>query len=133
MATVSAFCRRGRRGSDLIRAEAAEWVSDTLLSFGVLVGFVVALVLQQTGRSDLARYVDPVMVALISAAFLPVPLRLATQGLREILTMARGADLRQRLAGRPARPPAPARAGHRDDRVLHRRPPLGPLTTAGPR
>jgi cation diffusion facilitator family transporter len=90
--------RRSRRGSDLIRAEAAEWVSDTLLSFGVLVGFVVALVLERTGRSDLARYVDPVMVALISAAFLPVPARLATRGLREILTMAPGPDLRGRLA-----------------------------------
>jgi cation diffusion facilitator family transporter len=90
--------RRSRRGSDLIRAEAAEWVGDTLLSFGVLIGFVVALVLERTGRSDMARYVDPAMVALISAAFLPVPLRLGTQSLREVLTMAPAPDLRRRLA-----------------------------------
>ena len=94
--------RRGRRGSDIIRAEAAEWVSDTLLSLGVLVGFAVALVLDRTGRSELARYVDPAMVALISAAFLPVPLRLGTQGLREILTMAPADDLQRRLAGHVA-------------------------------
>jgi cation diffusion facilitator family transporter len=90
--------RRGRRGSDLIRAEAAEWISDTLLSLGVLVGFLVALILERTGRSDLARYVDPAMVALISAAFLPIPLRLGTQGVREILTMSPAEDLQLRLA-----------------------------------
>ena len=94
--------RRSRRGSDLIRAEAAEWVSDTLLSLGVLVGFLVALFLDRSGRSDLARYVDPAMVALVSAAFLPVPLRLGTQGIREILTMAPSEDLQQRLAGHVA-------------------------------
>jgi predicted Co/Zn/Cd cation transporter (cation efflux family) len=86
------------RGSDLVRAEAAEWTGDTLLSLGVLVGFTVALVLDRTGRADLARYVDPAMVALISAAFLPVPLRLATRGVREILTMAPAQQLRDQLA-----------------------------------
>jgi cation diffusion facilitator family transporter len=91
--------RRSRRGSDLIRAEAAEWIGDTLLSFGVLMGFLVALILERNGRSDLARYVDPAMVALISAAFLPVPLRLGTRGLREILTMAPAQELRDRLEG----------------------------------
>lgn len=80
--------RRGRDGSDLVRAESAEWTGDTLLSLGVLAGFVVALVLQTRGRADLARYVDPAMVALISVAFLPVPARLIIRGFREVLTMA---------------------------------------------
>jgi cation diffusion facilitator family transporter len=89
-AAVSLYLRRHARrgGSDLVRAESAEWTGDTLLSVGVLVGFVVALVLQRTGRSDLARYVDPAMVALISALFLRVPAKLITEGFREVLTMA---------------------------------------------
>ena len=100
---VSLFLRRrSRRGSDLIRAEAAEWIGDTLLSLGVLFGFLIALILERTGRSDLARYVDPAMVAVISAAFLPVPLRLGTRGFREILTMSPSPDLQHRLEGHVA-------------------------------
>src|SRR6185436_16201116 len=63
-------------GSDLVRAEAAEWFGDTLLSIGVLIGFAVAVALVATGHRDLAAYVDPAMVVLVSAAFLHVPARL---------------------------------------------------------
>lgn len=90
--------RRARAGSsDLVRAEAAEWTGDTLLSVGVLAGFVVAAVLLQAGRADLARYVDPVMVVVVSAAFLPVPARLMITGFREVLTMAAPADVQESI------------------------------------
>ena len=48
------------------------------------------------GRPDLARYVDPVMVVIVSAAFLPVPARLVAGGFREVLTMSPPPEL---LAG----------------------------------
>lgn len=89
--------RRSRGGSGLVRAEAAEWVGDTLLSLGVLAGFAVALVLQRAGRDDLARYIDPTMVAVISIAFLRVPGRLLVEGFRELLAMAPAAELRDRI------------------------------------
>jgi cation diffusion facilitator family transporter len=87
---VTVVLRRRARAasSDLVAAEAAEWTGDTLLSVGVLAGFIVAAVLQQAGRADLARYVDPVMIVVVSAAFLPVPARLMISGFREVLTMA---------------------------------------------
>ena len=88
--------RRARTGaSDLVRAEAAEWTGDTLLSVGVLAGFVVAAVLLQAGRAGLARYVDPVMVVAVCAAFLPVPARLMISGFREVLTMAAPSDVQE--------------------------------------
>src|SRR5947209_6885339 len=77
--------RRARHGSDLLRAEAAEWLGDTLLSLGVLGGFLLALALERTGHADPARYVDPAMVAVISAAFLRVPARLLGAAMREVL------------------------------------------------
>ncbi|HEY2207339.1 MAG TPA: cation diffusion facilitator family transporter [Pseudonocardia sp.] len=89
--------RRGSQGSDLVRAEAAEWMGDTLLSLGVLAGFLVALGLEATGRGDLARYVDPGLVVLISAAFLRVPARLLREALREVLTMSPAPDIRDAL------------------------------------
>jgi cation diffusion facilitator family transporter len=89
--------RRSRTGSGLVRAEAAEWIGDALLSVGVLVGFAVALVLERTGRGDLARYVDPAMVAVISAAFLRVPGRLIVEGFRELLAMSPVAPINDRI------------------------------------
>jgi len=95
--TVTVVLRRmSRGGSDLVRAEAAEWAGDTLLSIGVLVGFAVAWVLTLTGHEDWAAYVDPVMVVLASGAFLPVPARLVVRGVRELLSMAPAEDV---LAG----------------------------------
>jgi cation diffusion facilitator family transporter len=84
-------------GSDLVRAEAAEWLGDTLLSVGVLVGFALATALVATGHRDLAAYVDPAMVVLVSVAFLHVPARLVAGGLREILSMAPPADVQTEL------------------------------------
>ena len=93
---VTLLLRRGS-GSDLVRAEAAEWLGDTLLSVGVLVGFAVAVALVATGHRQLAAYVDPAMVVLVSAAFLHVPVRLVTGGLREILAMAPPPQLQAQL------------------------------------
>ena len=75
-------------GTDLVRAEAAEWLGDALLSLGVLVGFLAALLLTEEGRPDIAAYVDPAMVVLVSVAFLVVPFRLIIGGLREVLSMS---------------------------------------------
>jgi cation diffusion facilitator family transporter len=84
---VGLVLRRGA-GSDLVRAEAAEWLADALLSAFVLVGFIVALVLDRSGRGDLAAYVDPAMVVLGSLVFLRVPARLVVDGMREVLAMS---------------------------------------------
>ena len=87
--TVGLVLRRATRdGSNLVRAEAAEWLGDALLSVGVLIGFLVAYALVTAGRADLAAYVDPVMVTLVSLAFLWVPVKLIVSSLREILSMA---------------------------------------------
>lgn len=83
--------------SDLVRAEAAEWLGDTLLSAGVLVGFLVAMGLVLAGRSDLAAYVDPGMVVLVSLLFLRVPAKLIISGMREVLSMSAPADVLEPL------------------------------------
>jgi cation diffusion facilitator family transporter len=96
---VTLVLRRGGR-SDLVRAEAAEWQGDTLLSVGVLVGFAIAEALVISGRPDLAAYIDPAMVVAVSVAFLWIPVRLVTGALREILSMAPPAAVRDDLRAR---------------------------------
>ncbi len=83
---VTLVLRRGDGG--LVRAEAAEWQGDTLLSVGVLVGFGIAAGLHAAGRADLAAYVDPGMVVLVSLLFLRVPAGLVARGMREVLAMS---------------------------------------------
>lgn len=95
-AVVTVVMRRGGR-SDLVRAEAAEWFGDTLLSIGVLVGFVIAIVLVGIGRPDLAAYVDPAMVVIVSLLFLRIPFRLVGGGMREILSMSPPEETRAAL------------------------------------
>jgi cation diffusion facilitator family transporter len=89
--------RTSRDGSDLVRAEAAEWLGDALLSVGVLIGFLLAYALVAAGRTDLAAYVDPGMVTIVSLAFLWVPIKLIVSSLREILSMAPDADVLDEL------------------------------------
>ena len=93
---VGVVLRRGA-GSDLVKAEAAEWLGDALLSALVLVGFVVAAVLVSSDRSDLAAYVDPAMVVLGSVVFLKVPVTLVIGGMRELLVMSPPAPVLESL------------------------------------
>nr|WP_018333723.1 cation transporter [Actinomycetospora chiangmaiensis] len=96
-AVITVLLRRGDGG--LVRAEAAEWQGDTLLSVGVLVGFGIAAGLVAAGRPDLAAYVDPGMVVLVSLAFLRVPAGLVVRAMRELLAMSPPAEVMLGLRG----------------------------------
>jgi predicted Co/Zn/Cd cation transporter (cation efflux family) len=85
--------RRGTDRSDLLEAEAAQWLLDTLLSAAVLVGFGVAVVMELRGRTDLSVYVDPVLVGAMSLVFLALPVRLVREGLRGVLATAPEAEV----------------------------------------
>ena len=59
-----------------------------------------ALGLVAAGRADLAAYVDPGMVVLVSLLFLRVPVKLIIGGMREVLSMSPPADVLDQLASR---------------------------------
>ncbi|MFP4311556.1 MAG: cation diffusion facilitator family transporter [Nitriliruptoraceae bacterium] len=86
-----------RHGSELLRAESAQWSLDTALSAAVLVGFLGALAAQARGRDDVAALIDPSMVAVLSLAFLALPVRLIRQGLRGTLAAAPEAHVQEAL------------------------------------
>ncbi|MGF6880546.1 cation diffusion facilitator family transporter [Nocardia sp. GAS34] len=86
---VALVLRRAARGdSALVRAEAAEWMGDAMLSLVTLAGFGVAAVLEATDHRYAARFVDPALVIGVSLIYLWIPLGLFRSGFREILTMA---------------------------------------------
>ena len=56
--------------SDIVGVERNQWVGDFILSFGVLVGFVVSFLLKGTDYSHLMPYADPLMVVIFSSIFI---------------------------------------------------------------
>ncbi|MCF8070105.1 MAG: cation diffusion facilitator family transporter [Desulfobacterales bacterium] len=76
-------CRSG-----LLQVEAMEWMIDAMLSFGILVGFLCAVILQQTRWNYLMPYVDPMLLIIIAVVALPVPLKILINNMREVISMA---------------------------------------------
>ncbi len=58
---------------------------DTLLSMGVLVGFLIANIIKHTEFIWFNRYLDPLMVIICSSVFIKMPLKSFTHGLKELL------------------------------------------------
>lgn len=70
--------------SNLLLVEGNQWLMDTLLSLGVLVGFLLANILQYTELGWFNRYMDPLMVILCSTIFIRMPLKALMQGFKEL-------------------------------------------------
>lgn len=71
--------------SDIIRAESAQWLMDTVISVGVLIGFIIVLLIKNTRFTYLTIYVDPAMVIITSSIFLRVPIAQFVRVFKEII------------------------------------------------
>ncbi len=76
---------RQAKTSDLLIAESTGWRVAALRGVGMLLGFVVLLALTDSSWSRAAPYVDPVMVIITCAAFLPAPIKMVRATVRELL------------------------------------------------
>ncbi|MCR8922000.1 cation diffusion facilitator family transporter [Dasania sp. GY-MA-18] len=74
--------------SGLLAVEAKTWFVDGLFSLSVLLGFIVAWVINQTEYADLAPYVDPLLLMILVVLALPIPGRILLDSLREVILMA---------------------------------------------
>jgi cation diffusion facilitator family transporter len=86
-----------RTGSQLLRNDAREWLIDAAFSLVTLIGFAVVWWLEEPWRTLWARHADSALVALLALLFMPVPLGVLRQTLREMLHMA---DADRELAAR---------------------------------
>lgn len=76
---------RGSGSSGLVAAEAAAWLAGLLLSLGMFVGFLLAILLDGTEAEAVVPYIDPGMVIVAAVAIAPTPLRMLRQTYRELL------------------------------------------------
>lgn len=78
--------KKGKKlNSEILKAESTQWLMDTLLSVGVLVGFLVSLAIKNTSLSYLTIYIDPMMVIITSLIFLKVPITALIKSFKEII------------------------------------------------
>jgi cation diffusion facilitator family transporter len=81
--------RRRNRSADsgIVRLDAQSWLMSALESGALVVAFVFAWILGSTPYASLARYVDPAILAVLSLAMLPIPIRTVREALSEIFLM----------------------------------------------
>ncbi|NCA68901.1 MAG: cation transporter [Sphingobacteriia bacterium] len=77
-----------RIDSGLVRLDVKAWLISALISTALLIAFAVALAMRESAAADLIRFVDPLVLALIALALLPLPFRDAIESFSEILQMS---------------------------------------------
>ncbi|QYN02165.1 cation diffusion facilitator family transporter [Pseudomonas protegens] len=81
--------RRNRKlKSSLIQFDNISWLVDAMLSVGLLVSFIIALLLKQYGHGQWAVFVDPAILILLALSMLPPALKILRPALRDVLGIA---------------------------------------------
>lgn len=120
--TVAWLMYRGSRDhrSDLVAVEAKTWFVDGLLSGSVLLGFITAWLLEQSGSGHWAPLVDPILLITIVLLALPVPAKIMLDSFREVIAMAPPEHVVNEIQERLLEALAEIDAGHVELRVNKR-------------
>jgi len=70
--------------SQILKAEFNQWIGDTLLSAGVLLGFLLCYGLNLMGVNKFNHYIDSIMVICSSVIFISMPMKSLMRSIREI-------------------------------------------------
>lgn len=88
LATFLVMKKYGQQsGSNLVVAESKQWMMDTVISGAVMVGFILAILMNHVGLAAYSAYADPVMVVIASVYFVIVPLKMMIGALKELRGM----------------------------------------------
>lgn len=80
--------RNRKLKSSLIQFDNISWLVDAMLSVGLLVSFVSALLLKHYGHDRWAMYVDPLILIVLALSMLAPALKILRPALREVLGIA---------------------------------------------
>lgn len=84
--------------SALLKAESNQWSMDTVVSIGVLVGFLLSYLLNQIETLRwTVPYIDPLMVIIFSGFFIKVPIIEMSSAIREVLDMKPKGKISQQI------------------------------------
>jgi len=89
------LARRARAlHSVIIRVHAIEWLSDSVLSFGLFLGFFIAKALSQAGSDKAAALVDPIMTLVLASILAIPPLRILRENILDLIDASAGEEVR---------------------------------------
>ena len=81
--------RRNRKlKSTLIQFDNISWLVDAMLSEGLLISFVTALIFKHQGYAQWATYVDPAILILLALSMLAPAFKILKPALRDVLGIA---------------------------------------------
>lgn len=95
---VTAWLRARAAGSDIVDAEATAWGVAAWRGLGMVVGFGAMWALDATEWDAVVPYIDPAMVLVTCAVFLPAPTRMVRTTVVELLEGAPSPAIQARVA-----------------------------------
>jgi predicted Co/Zn/Cd cation transporter (cation efflux family) len=87
------WLRSTARRSELVAAEATQWLAGGVLGLGMLVAFIFANLILGTQWSPAARYVDPGLVIVACLVFVMPPMRMIRSTFIELVEGSPDTDL----------------------------------------
>lgn len=86
-----------KTGSSLVKVDAKNWLLDGLITVAVLIGFLLAYLIEGTRWEWIIPYADPAVVLVLVALSLPIPYLIIRDGVRELLLGAPDAEIQHQL------------------------------------
>jgi len=80
--------RNRKLKSSLIQFDNISWLVDAMLSVGLLISFLAALLLKSQGYGEWAVYVDPMILILLALSMLAPAFKILRPALRDVLGIA---------------------------------------------
>lgn len=74
-----------KTGSEILEAEAKAWMLNGVVTGAIGIAFVITMLIQNTSIGWVDRYMDQILVILLSLLFIKEPLILMRKGLKELL------------------------------------------------
>jgi cation diffusion facilitator family transporter len=74
--------------SPLVQAEVSAWLIDSVASIGLAIAFLLPAVVHNGWMQGFSPYLDQVVAIVLSAFILPMPIRMAISGLRDLFLIA---------------------------------------------
>lgn len=95
---MAAYVRRRAAAieSELLASDVRAWVVGGIFGLGVAAAFAVAALVDRVQGGTLGDYADPLILAVLALALLPVPVRAVIAAMRDILGIA-PADLDEQV------------------------------------
>jgi predicted Co/Zn/Cd cation transporter (cation efflux family) len=84
------IARRGYKQTDseILQVEMKAWLINGIISSAIGIAFIGAMLLQDTPLGRINRYIDQILVIVLSLLFIKDPVMLMKSGLRELLLAA---------------------------------------------